>query len=690
MAEAPGPLDAAGLRAALPRTWDALLARHGRPTAVQLAAAPVLLGGRDALVCAPTAAGKTLAYLAPLVEQVVPPGEGPARLLVVAPTRALVNDLVRRIAGPLGRMGVRVGRWTGDHHDGGRPQPVTVLTPEALDARLARDPRALRAVEALVLDELHVLDGTVRGDHLRVVARRLRVERRDETGPLPLQVVAASATVADPRGLAGRYLPGAVVVQAGEARPARVRICRGRGSEAVAAHLEQAVRDGFRKVLLFVDSRSGVEELAQALRGRPPFGGAVLAHHGSLSRRARLDAEARFQRAPAAVCVATSTLELGIDIGDIDLVALSGPPSDLAALSQRIGRGRRRGGAHPVLALAEDPLEERLFRVLFALRRDDRWPEEPVTFHAGVLVQQATVLAATRASRTVDAGALARRLPPDLAAEWTPVRLLDLLEAVAAGGWILPTGTRGPGGPRFRLGQRGEELWHRGGLHVNLAEGPQTEVVDALTGQVLARVDEVEAGASLGGRAVRTLADQGERVVVQAGGGGGSSRFGGRSGPRWRPGLSRLALQGLGLPWRARCRDEDGATLVVHGLGDAGAFALARVLCRAGVCSPGQVRSKGPFGLVLRGLPDWSRWPDPRAVDAFLDDEAEGLGEALGLGPFHPFLPLDEQRRVVAGAVHAEGLRAWLAGAPPEVVDLPAEGRAAARWRGPGAVRAGA
>jgi len=664
------------LRAQLPRTWDTLIARHGRATAIQRAAAGPLLEGRDALLCAPTAAGKTVAFLAPLVEAGVPPGPGLARLLVVAPTRALVNDLARRIEGPLGRIGISVGRWTGDHHDGGRPQPLTVLTPEALDARLSRSPRVLDGVSAVVLDELHVLDGTARGDQLRVLVHRLRVERRDAQGPRPLQVVGASATVARPRELAARYLVEPVIIEAGERRRVQARILRGIAPPAVEAHLAQAVRDGFRKVLLFVDSRAAVEELAAWLRQRPPFRGAVIAHHGSLSRRARLDAEARFQRAPVAICVATSTLELGIDIGDIDLVALLRPPPSLAALSQRIGRGRRRGGAHPVLCLAATAFEEALFRGLLSARRDGDWPAPAPTFRAGVLLQQAVVVAASRPSRTVDAGALARRLPADLAATWPPARLTAVLEGAAEIELLHATGVRGPGGARYRLGLRGERSWHRGTAHANLAEGPRTRVEDALTGELIAHIDEAAPSQGLGGQARRVVHEDGERVVVRPGGEGGRVRFGGKGGDRWTAGLVRLLLGRLELPVRARLVLEDGSVGVLHGLGDAGGRVLGDLLRAAGVVEGKGLQSRGPFGLVLVE-PDLARWPAPDRVRSLVDADHHRLGERLSLGSYHCWLPEAEQRAVVAEAVGCELVAAWLVGGPPPVVPWSALAEAA-------------
>lgn len=352
-------------RAAFPRMYAALVARHPAPAPIQLAAAKPLARAREVLLCAPTAAGKTEAWMVPIGERHLRVDDPTPRVLIVSPTRALVNDLYRRLFPALTEAGIKIGRWTGDHKDGGRIQAATLLTPEGLDARLSRG-TDLSTITAVILDEIHVLDGSARGDQLRILLKRLRARTS-------VQVVGASATVADPEGLAWRYLVDPEVVRAGAGRSISGRIELSTEPAHIAACLHEAAKAGFRKVLLFARSRNDVERLSRKLSGVAPFGANVVAHHGSLGRTERLSVEQRFLALPFALCVATSTLEMGIDIGDVDLVALHGVPSSAASLLQRIGRGGRREGRSTFIAFVETAFEEGALRTLLAAGKRGEW-----------------------------------------------------------------------------------------------------------------------------------------------------------------------------------------------------------------------------------------------------------------------------------------------------------------------------
>ncbi len=699
-------MNPAEYRAALPRAYDALIARHGGPNAVQLAAAPPILAGRDVLITAPTASGKTEAYLVPLVQRWLDrEAGGPPRLLVVSPTRALVNDLARRLRERLARIGVEVGRWTGDHRDGGRLQALTVLTPEGLDSRLAREPAALARVGGLVLDELHVLDGTPRGDQLRILVERLRRERGE--GAPPLQVVAASATVPDPPGVAGRYLREAAIVDVGGHRPIRVRIVRGTALVQVEAELRRELERGFRKVLLFCNSRAETEETAAFFRGRRLFSGAVVAHHGSLSRTVRLEAERRFLGAPVALCVATSTLEVGLDIGDVDLVVLLGAPPDVASLAQRAGRGGRRRPHNHVLAFVSGAFEEAVLRVLLRGWRAGDWYPPPDAFRAGVLVQQALSVLHARHSRTVDAAALARRLPPDLAAEWDAPRLERVLAAAAKAGWLVRVPV-GEGRVVYRVGERAEGPWRRGSLHGNI-EGDVggVEVVDRLTGVTLGQVPRSDGPIVLGGRARATrvvaagkvVADPGRRPLE------GRPSFGRGSAFPVPASLATAALAGAGIPHPSRVRVPDqGIVILFHGLGRLGGRVLAAALrfARAVGHGRGQVLRAGPYAVVLSGGadpraagptspealagggsgagPDWRRWPGPAVAEAALRAGHDKLLAGAGLGRFHAVLPEPERLAVAERLADLDAVRRLLAAGPPPEVEPPDEAAVFELW----------
>ena len=166
------------LKTLLPRTWSPFFARHGNFTPAQLAAIPPLLDSQNVILCAATASGKTEAALAPLVERHLPPTRNTQHvtILYLLPTRALIADIAHRLATPLETLRVSLAVKTRDldTFNPRRPADLLLTTPESLDALLATKPKTLTHVRAVVLDELHVLDGGVRGDQLRAVLARLR------------------------------------------------------------------------------------------------------------------------------------------------------------------------------------------------------------------------------------------------------------------------------------------------------------------------------------------------------------------------------------------------------------------------------------------------------------------------------------------------------------------------------------
>ena len=651
------------LRSALPRAWPAFLARFGTPSAIQLAAAAPLLEGRDALLCAPTASGKTEAYLAPLCERIAPMPSGRPRVLVVSPTRALVNDLYRRIEPPLRAMNVGSGRWTGDAHDGGELHPVTVLTPEALDSRLSRAPDQLTDVIAVVMDELHVLDDTARGDQLRILVQRLRLVVERGAGTMAatrgrrLQVVAASATVADPTRLAARYLSeGAAIVRVDARRRVLARIVDSSSLISLQQCLVRELERGFRKVIAFCDSREDVETTVRFLRGQAPFGDAVLAHHGSLARPVRLSSEKRFLDAPVALCVATSTLELGIDIGTIDLVVMIGVPPDVQALLQRIGRGgRRQEGVH-TLCVADGAFRASMFRTLLLAQKAGEWHVQPGTFRPSVLVQQAVSMLQSRQSRTIDAAAIVRRLPPDLATEWTEDRVRSVLAQMEKKGWL----ERGRGGA-YGLGAKADALWRRVRLHANIDSAAEVAVTDALTGDVVgsvATVSNTELG--LGGKGRRIVQNQGERVVTEADSTAALGSFGGGAMKPTNRLLASAFLVGAGIAFPSRVI-LGGRIVYFHGLGTAAGALVGEVLKRAGY----EVVRAGRFAAVVARAADW---PGVDTVGKAMATRSAAIGRVLDLGAWHHLLPPGEQAAAVAARCEIEAVKEFFGREPDAVL----------------------
>ncbi|MBM3313116.1 DEAD/DEAH box helicase, partial [candidate division WOR-3 bacterium] len=258
------------IRAALRRTWTPFFARFGRLTEVQVRAIPLILAGRNLVLISPAASGKTEAVLAPAVERLLsgspsPEGRTPKSgvrrlaILYVSPTRALVNDLYRRLAEPLAYLELGLARKTGDHPtiEESKLPFVLITTPESFDSLLGRHPRVFLALSAVVLDELHLLDNTPRGDQLRILLERLRLLVSD------LRYYALSATIDDP-DIGARYFPNPVVVQvAGRREIDELLMPMDKGWPGrLVAELR---RRECRKVLCFFNARSSAEEHAKLL-----------------------------------------------------------------------------------------------------------------------------------------------------------------------------------------------------------------------------------------------------------------------------------------------------------------------------------------------------------------------------------------------------------------------------------------
>lgn len=620
------------MRDRLPRTYYAFLARHPRLTAIQQQGIEPIAAGRPVLLSAPTATGKTEAYAAPLVERHLDDLRRPVlRVLIVSPTRALVNDLYRRLEVPCGKLQVRLERRTGDHPKSLENAPAGVLltTPESLDSMLARNPRWLGDVRAMVLDELHVLEGTPRGDQLRCLLLRLSRVVSSLGGP-ELQRVAATATMGHPEEVARRYLgPGAVVVKVPGQRKLQAQLALMRQTEDVRQALEKA---GGKKVLLFAGSRREAEQIGGELRGQAPFRSHVLVHHGSLSRQERERVEKAFLKAPTALCVATTTLELGIDIGDVDLVALAAPPAEVAGVLQRIGRGNRRTGETRVLGLYEGPGRKERLEHLLECARMGRLLAPQVPFSPAVLVQQAFSLCYQNPNRFLTAEALFSRLPEDVGKRYSLDRCTELLDRLVERSWFERSGDR------YRPARKLERLYELGKIHHNFSgeSGREVAVVDRQTGRVVGHVTRRADGSlpsqvSLGGVTRELGSDTGGREIWAGRGeeGGGMDAFRGRSAPVSDLLAADLAryLELTGKPYCVVGR----RLIVGHFLGSARGSLLNEVLRGRG----------GANGFVL--------WMDEReeppfpldsdSLEAILRKRALPLARELSLGHWAGELP---------------------------------------------------
>jgi ATP-dependent helicase Lhr and Lhr-like helicase len=326
------------------------------PTPPQIEAIPLIMQGENVLVIAPTGSGKTEAALLPLIDRMVrDENRQGISLLYITPLRALNRDLLKRLQVWSAKLGFTVEVRHGDtpqadrRRMAGKPPDFLITTPETLQAVLPgrRMRQHLRHVRAVVIDEVHELAGDRRGVQLTVGLERLK-----EVCPEGFQRVGLSATVGNPDEIA-QFLGGAErvhVVQIPLSKDTRYKIeypTPGEEDQELARKLytapEAAARlalvvdlvDVHDSTLVFVNSRVNAEMLGSKFN---MLDQKIMVHHGSLPKEERVRAEEAFKAREIKGLVCTSTLELGIDIGSVDLVVQYMSPRQVNSLVQRVGR----------------------------------------------------------------------------------------------------------------------------------------------------------------------------------------------------------------------------------------------------------------------------------------------------------------------------------------------------------------
>ncbi len=397
------------------------------PTPAQAEAWPAIKAGRHTLIAAPTGSGKTLAAFLSAIDDLVRQGlESPlpdaTQVVYVSPLKALSNDIHRNLEAPLagvreqlresGIPDVEIRAWvrTGDtpaaERDRMRRRPphILVTTPESLYVLLGSESgRAmLKTARSVIVDEIHAVAPNKRGAHLALSLERLAALCGDR-----LQRIGLSATQNPIRSIAdflagaaadGRAAAEVAIIDAGHQRRRDLSLeVPGSPLESVMskevwtevyARLTELISE-HRTTLVFVNTRRMAERIARELSDR--LGDeAVTAHHGSMAKELRLAAEQRLKRGELKALVATASLELGIDIGDVNLVCQIGSPRSIATFLQRVGRSGHAIGGTPkgrLFPLSRDDLVE-CVALIDSVRRDelDRLviPERPLD----VLAQQ--------------------------------------------------------------------------------------------------------------------------------------------------------------------------------------------------------------------------------------------------------------------------------------------------------------
>jgi ATP-dependent helicase Lhr and Lhr-like helicase len=474
---------------------------------------------RDLLISATTAAGKTEAAFLPLLGRTAQRKEPGVSLLYVAPLKALINDQFKRLGGLCEKLETPVVRWHGDAPQGPKnaaikkPAGIVLITPESVEAMLVRRPATAEALfsslDAIIVDELHAFMQGPRGLHLSSLLHRL--DRLNDKRP---QRIGLSATIGDLE-LAANWLSSTA-----EHKPVILAV-DGKGPQLklqIRAYVDPADTDDEAEMeadesqdalgqvadhafgvlrgdnnLMFAGSRRNVEAIADRLRRRSErenVPNEFFPHHGSLSRELREELEVRLKdgRSPT-TAVATTTLELGIDIGSVRSVAQYGPPRSLSSLKQRLGRSGRREGTSAIfrnyvreryIAPDSDPLDRLRLPTIQAVAAIrlllDRFVEPPTPDASlySVTVHQVLSLIAERGG--AKAQGLYRSLCcPGPFAAISPTNFADLLRGLAAGDEPLleqaPDGT-------IMLGLMGEKIVSSRDFYANFQSNEEWRVVN--------------------------------------------------------------------------------------------------------------------------------------------------------------------------------------------------------------------
>jgi ATP-dependent helicase Lhr and Lhr-like helicase len=376
-----------------PVVADWFLSQFSAPSDVQCQAWPAIQAGQSTLIAAPTGSGKTLAAFLAVIDQLVKQGlttslPDQTQVLYISPLKALSNDINKNLEQPLTGIGmalleaslsgivIRSQTRTGDTSQTERramlkfPPHILVTTPESLFILLTSESGRdmLKTVRTVIVDEIHALAGNKRGAHLMLSLERLV----QLCGQTPVRI-GLSATQ-KPLTAIAHFLVGdrnvpCTIIDTGYVRQRDLNIeVTSSPLEAIMANevwtevydrLEQLVNE-HHTTLIFVNTRRLAERAAAALADRLGED-AVTAHHGSLAKEHRLSAEHRLKQGQLKALVATASLELGIDIGNIDLVCQLGSPHGIAAFLQRVGRSGHSLGATPkgrLFPLSRDDLLE--------------------------------------------------------------------------------------------------------------------------------------------------------------------------------------------------------------------------------------------------------------------------------------------------------------------------------------------
>ncbi|MEI8331244.1 MAG: DEAD/DEAH box helicase [Methanomicrobiales archaeon] len=486
---------------------------------VQERAYTAVAAGKDVLVIAPTAGGKSEAALIPVMDDILKHGRMGVVCLYISPLKALINDQEDRFRDFCVPTSLTVMKWHGDVPKGdrgwkeGEPPHFLMITPESFEVLLQEKElsRDLQFVRTVIIDELHAFVESERGVQLKVLLDQL-----DRITKHPVQRVGLSATTGNPedvlRWMSDNRHESELVAISAPPRDKQFRFIVEEDEEGgIDALVEIVTR---RKALVFVNSRSTAERLMRTASGRIRN---LHIHHSSLSLATRKESEEAITSPDGACIICTSTLELGIDIGDLDVVVQVGPPNSVSSFLQRLGRSGRRDKAAYVVWILNDPGEFLCsVAIIECAMKKEVEPLTPLKKPYNVLVQQ-LLLYLFRHSRASRRQLVKSVLSHSACAEIKPEKLDRI------GTYLIDLGFLTPDGEMVMLGETAEREFGRSNwkdLYSMISGGGEYRAVTP-NGEIVGKLDarfvnsQKDGEFSLGGQGWSIVkCDESHNVVV--------------------------------------------------------------------------------------------------------------------------------------------------------------------------------
>jgi ATP-dependent Lhr-like helicase len=559
------------IKESLINSWHAFFSPHAKLLPIQRKAIPIILNGKNAVLVSPSASGKTEAVMAPLMERFLREKWQKLSVLYVVPTRALVNDIYERLKNPLNYLKISISRKTMDRPEfnPNSPSSVLILTPESFDSLLCRHPQVFHTIKAICLDEIHLVEGTPRGDQLRMLLERIKFLKAEK-----VNIYLLSATIADPYQMGKRYIEEFEVIEAPWRRIINHSLLP--LDKQLKSILDEIYKKKLAKILFFCNTRKETENMAYLFKKYWSYSDRVFTHHASLNKKEREVTEKEMNQGKIGLCVSTMTLELGIDIGDVDAVFLLSPPPSVTSLLQRIGRSSRRSPYIQAYGIYTNEWEKKIFEVIFELANQG-WIEKIIYYpHYSTIAQQILSLVFQKEKTGISMSYIEKIFS---SIEITSKDIHEIIENLIDLGYL----KRGIAGI-LHGGEKLGWLTTRGTVHSNIeSKLEEYEVIDSQTGTSLGIIEKLSPVFILKGKVWEVINVLNKKVFVKSGTklySGQKKVFAGKGEILWdfRLGI-KLKEKLLGVDWNELPYfEENGNIIVFPFLGKIGNYLWARTL----------------------------------------------------------------------------------------------------------------